>query len=230
MMRSLLTCGFALGILMQDTGAPARAQEVKSNVRTATADEKSPVASIGDLAWIAGHWQGSAMGGQFEETWNAPLAGSMLGMFKFVKDGQVGFYELLIIEPLGESLTLRIKHFSSDLQAWEEKDKFVEFRLLKLTDREALFDGLTFRKSGPHEMEIFVRITQEGAAGQEIRFPCRRVTGVGPSSAKARFATGGKALALLPDLPNRHCSSRGTRDTQTGHLHELVRCRIGRPG
>ena len=40
-----------------------------------------PAAKIGDLKWIAGDWHGSAMGGDFEETWNPPFAGTMMGMF-----------------------------------------------------------------------------------------------------------------------------------------------------
>jgi hypothetical protein len=141
---------------------------------SATDDMKSPKASIDQLAWIAGHWGGEAMGGRFEETWNPPLAGTMQGMFKFAKDGQVGFYELITIVPAGDSLAMRVKHFTADFVGWEEKDKYVEFRLLKLTDDTAYFDGLTMHRIGPDQMEIVVRISHEGNVS-EVPFPCQRV-------------------------------------------------------
>lgn len=134
----------------------------------------APAATIDDVKWIAGHWQGSAMGGQFEETWNPPFAGSIMGMFKFAKNDQVEFYELLTIIEHEDSLLLRLKHFDKDLNGWEEKDKSIEFPLLSLTETEAAFDGLVFKKIDPSTMHIVVTISQKEGKPQKIKFVCQR--------------------------------------------------------
>lgn len=144
-------------------------QEINSKPQTA-----SPAASIDDIAWIAGHWQGSAKGGQFEETWNPPFAGTMVGMFKFAKNDQVEFYELLTIVEKDDSLLLRLKHFDKDLHGWEEKDKSVEFPLLSLNDTKATFDGLVFKKIDPATMHIVVTVSQQEGQAEKIKFICKR--------------------------------------------------------
>jgi hypothetical protein len=90
----------------------------------------SPKASLSDISWLAGHWRGEGMGGIIEEVWSAPLAGSMMGSFKFVEDGKVKFYELELIIEENETLILRIKHFHANLKGWEEKDETVDFKLV----------------------------------------------------------------------------------------------------
>jgi hypothetical protein len=129
------------------------------NVLNLAAGAKSPAATIEQLAWITGHWEGEAMDGRFEETWNAPSAGTMVGMFKFTQDSEV---------------KLRIKHFRADMVGWEEKDRSVEFPLVKISENEAYFSGLTYRKVGPDEIHIFVLIGDD-RQGKEVKFVCRRV-------------------------------------------------------
>lgn len=114
---------------------------------TLTLDGKdSPAASLNDVAWIAGHWQGKALGGITEELWTAPLGKSMMGSFKLVVNEVVQFYELCIITEENGSLLLRIKHFNKNLKGWEEKDQSIDFPLVKIEKNKVYFDGLTFEK------------------------------------------------------------------------------------
>lgn len=139
----------------------------------ARSQETQPV-DIKELAWIAGHWQGEALGGQFEETWNPPKGGAMMGMFKLVKDDSVSFYEILTIVPTkDQSLVLRLKHFSSELKGWEEKDETLEFPLVSVTKNEARFEGLVFKRKDADHMEIRVKVSQ-GDGTSELVFPCER--------------------------------------------------------
>jgi hypothetical protein len=131
--------------------------------------------SIEDMAWIAGSWKGDGMGGQFEETWNAPMGGEMMGMFKLVSDGEVKFYEIMAIVPEKGSYVLRLKHFSPGLVGWEEKDKSVEFPLLTASSDEVRFDGLTFQKSD-EGMSIEVLVGEDDGQSKRIKFKCQRVT------------------------------------------------------
>ncbi len=139
-----------------------------------TQEQASP--SIDDFGWIAGHWGGEAMGGSFEETWNPPMGGTMMGMFKFVQNEQVSFHEILTIVNENDAWLLRLKHFDKKLVGWEEKDESVEFPLISLSDTEAIFDGLKFLKIDQDTMHILV-ITKRGEESQELKFVCQRVGG-----------------------------------------------------
>lgn len=83
----------------------------------------SPKATLNDISWIAGNWEGQQLGGNLEEIWMPPHGDSMLGSFKLVVDGKVQFYELMTISEVNETLILRIKHFNNNLSGWEEKDE-----------------------------------------------------------------------------------------------------------
>jgi hypothetical protein len=140
----------------------------------ATQGTATPKAKIEDFAWIAGQWQGEAMQGKFEETWNKPFGGTMMGMFKYVENGNVSFYEILTIAEKDDSLVLRVKHFSADFVGWEEKDKCIEFPLVSVSETEAKFDGLIFKKIDENNLEISVNI-KRGGQTQLLKFPAKRV-------------------------------------------------------
>ncbi|HTC23265.1 MAG TPA: DUF6265 family protein [Gemmatimonadales bacterium] len=91
------------------------------------------------LGWLAGDWLGSNGEDPVEEHWS-PLRGNTLqGMFRWVKDGKVHFYELIAIEQEGEFVRMRIKHFHPGLVGWEEKDRAHEWVLVRLDGQEAVF-------------------------------------------------------------------------------------------
>ena len=148
--------------------APAAAQ----NVRTATPGSEPPAASIQDIAWLAGHWEGEGLGGQSFETISPPVAGQMAGHFQQVNDGKLQFYELYQFVPAGNSLLMRIKHFNADLTAWEEKAVTVDFPLVAIERDAVYFDGLTMRKTADGGMEAFVVIEKDG--NREVHFRFRR--------------------------------------------------------
>ena len=134
----------------------------------------SPKADLSVVAWIAGHWQGEAFGGVAEEIWTPPLGDSMMAAFKLVVNGQVKFYELETILEQGDSLVLKLKHFSSKLHGWEEKEETVDFKLVKITDDRAYFDGMTFENVSDDEMNVYVLTGDEGVE-QETKFNYRKV-------------------------------------------------------
>ena len=102
--------------------------------------------TIHDLAWMAGSWYGHIDGDAIDEHWSLPAGGVMVGMFRWLKGDRVQLYELLAIEPGGQGLVLRLKHFSTGLIGWEEKGIALDYPLVKAGDREAVFErGGTFR-------------------------------------------------------------------------------------
>lgn len=148
---------------------PAAAQDV----RTAEPGAAPPRASIEDLAWLIGHWEGEGLGGQSFETISPPVAGQMAGHFQQVKDGKVQFYEIYQFVPVGDSIVLRLKHFNADLTGWEEKDRTVDFPLVAIEEGALYFSGLTMRRVGTDGLESFVRIGSQDGRIASFRFKRR---------------------------------------------------------
>lgn len=166
-MFHLLKLMIYLNIILMLWLNPASASEQPfANTLTLAPGQSSPQANINDVAWISGYWQGEIWGGQSEEIWSAPLAGSMMASFKFAAEQQVKFYELITLFEQDGSLVLRLKHFSSELKGWEEKDQYMEFKLVKLEPQAAYFEGYTYRLVSPNELHVFVVIDDEGTQSE----------------------------------------------------------------
>lgn len=101
---------------------------------------------LDQLDWLTGYWKGAGLGGTCDEIWMPAIDNSMAGIFRYAKDGKVQFTEYLHIEEQGESLSVKLKHFNRDLSPWEEKDKWAEFKLVKIEGQTAYFDGLTYHR------------------------------------------------------------------------------------
>ena len=132
--------------------------------------------TLEDVSWMAGSWNGTAFGSQFEEVWNPASAGSMVGMFKlFDEDKGVNFYELMLLKQEGNSLVLLVKHFSAGFSAWEEKDDFVKFRLVKIDDNAVHFSGLSFYKNGKDKIDGFIAMKHKDGSRTEHPINSSRV-------------------------------------------------------
>jgi len=118
--------------------------------------EKAPAATVEDVAWLAGSWTGTAFGNEFEEVWNPPSAGSMVGFFKLMQEGQVEFYELMTIMSDNGRLSLKVKHFSDQFVAWEDKADFVDFKLVAIDENAVHFSGLSFYRIDANTMEGYI--------------------------------------------------------------------------
>lgn len=136
--------------------------------------EPQPPARISDVAWINGYWTGKAFGGECEEIWSEPLGNSMTGSFKLVKDGKTSFFELLSIIEENQSLILRLKHFGPSLIGWEEKDKAVEFPLVKIEEDKAFFEGMTFQRKDRDHITVFLANEQKDGSVGELVFHYER--------------------------------------------------------
>ncbi|MEM6698226.1 MAG: DUF6265 family protein [Bacteroidota bacterium] len=134
----------------------------------------SPKASINDVAWIAGHWQGTAFGGIIEEVWTPPLGNSMMAAFKLVNDEKTNFYEVIIISEEDETLVMKLKHFHSDLKGWEEKEEYIEGKLIKIEGQKVYFNGFTYERVDENHLNIYV-VMKEGEQVSEMKFAYEQV-------------------------------------------------------
>lgn len=137
--------------------------------------QSRPAATLEDVSWLAGHWRGPALGGMSEEIWSAPEAGSMMGMYRLMKDGAAVFYEILTIQPDGHSLVMLLKHFNADLTGWEEKNEVRAFKLVKITGTEAFFEGMTIRRLHADSLQIQLAIEARDGSAREEEFRYARV-------------------------------------------------------
>lgn len=124
--------------------------------------EARPEATLEDAAFMVGSWTGTAFGSRFEEVWNPPSAGSMVGMFKVFDGDKVSFYEILLLTVDDEgTLSLKVKHFNPDFTAWEDKEDYVNFRLIK-KEKDALhFGGISFYSRSEDRMDGYIVLRNE---------------------------------------------------------------------
>lgn len=154
------------------TSAPVCAQET----RVMPADHISPAASMDDMDWLVGQWEGTGIGGnRATESWLPPTGDTMVGTFiQTGGNGGIQFTEhLYLVEHVG-SLVLRLKHFNPDLTGWEERDDMLTFRLVDIEPCAAYFASLTLRCDGDDGLVAAVQIRSKDGAANELIFRFRR--------------------------------------------------------
>lgn len=145
----------AVAIVLAATAARAAVPRTEHTFQLEE-NENRPVATLADAAWLVGSWTGTAFGQNFEETWNPPSAGSMVGLFKLYDDDGVSFYEILLLTVEEGTLSLKVKHFNADFTAWEEKGDYVDFRLVKLEDDALHFGGMSFYRRDDDTIDGYI--------------------------------------------------------------------------
>ena len=84
----------------------------------------------------------------------------------FSDDG-VTFYEIMLLTVEDGTLSLKVKHFSPDFTAWEEKADYVEFRLVAIEDDALHFGGLSFYRRGPDTMDAWIVMKNDQGIREE---------------------------------------------------------------
>lgn len=216
----LLVCGLPV--------AGASAQET----RKAAEGQASPPATLAQMGWLAGQWEGTGIGGApSRESWFAPMATTMTGMF--VQEdgkGEVRFSEFLQVMAENGSLVLRLKHFNPDLTSWEEKNETTDFRLVAIEEGAAYFNGLTLRRDGPDGMLAAVRVRQKDGKIEELVFRYRRA---GSDAAPGRCpdamttldmnACLGKVLTRADDRRKAYLEAALARQAESPERQAMIR-------
>ena len=136
----------------------------------------SPPAKVTDFAWLEGRWRADAFGGSADEIWSSPAAGTMVGLYRLVREGEVSFYEIFTLTEEASTVMLRLKHFHSDLTGWEAQDETIDFPLVAFDDKQASFDGLTYQRRGPDEIQVNLAMRSDNEAARESAFTYRRLS------------------------------------------------------
>jgi len=166
-----ISLSLALLLVAANTSAE---ESTTANTLRLSPDQKSPAATIADMEWYAGRWTGSGLGGSNEEVWSPPRNGTMMGMYRMIKDGKPIFYELLLITEENGSLAIKLKHFHADLRGWEERDASVRFPLVAKRDGRIYFDGMTFERIGADRVKVYLAVEHKDGKVQEETFEYSR--------------------------------------------------------
>jgi hypothetical protein len=156
-------------LLLCLAGVDAEAQS-KRTEHTYTLDDRDrrPVATLEDVGWLVGSWVGTAFDQRFEAVWNPRSAGSMVGLFKVYDDGgKVGFYELLLLIEEEDSLALRVKHFTPEFIAWEDKEDYVSFPLVRIEEDAIHFSGLSFYRIDKDTFDGYIAMRNDAGIREE---------------------------------------------------------------
>jgi hypothetical protein len=167
--------GLALALSLVCFAASAQDQErMTEHTLKLSPGAKSPQATLADMAWLAGRWVGPALGGEAEEIWSPPEAGSMMGMYRLVRDGKLVFYEFQTLVEERGSLILRLKHFNPNLTGWEEKQKTIDFPLVRVGERIVQFEGMSYHREGDTKLTVYLAIEGKDGTVHEEAFSYTR--------------------------------------------------------
>lgn len=137
-----------------------------------------PPAQLSALAWLTGCWRTTTDDNGIEECWTTPAADSIAGVYRQLRAGQVSLYELLVIKPVADSLTLYIKHFNRDLVGKEAIDQSTELALEWLNDDEVAFRErnpdkffrLRYYHPNNNSLDVIVEFTPDGSQSTTISY------------------------------------------------------------
>jgi Domain of unknown function (DUF6265) len=162
MKLALLLAAICACVLCAPAVAADEPAQVTPNTWRAAKDAPRPAVTPEIARWLAGQYVGHGFDGEIEYQWLPPRAGALFGTFRLIKDGKTAFSEILTLTEAEGTLVLRVKHFSPEFVAWEEKDKSVDFRLHAASPGELRFDGLTIRRTA-EGLVIFLAMRRDGA-------------------------------------------------------------------
>jgi hypothetical protein len=132
------------------------------------ADPKNP------FAWLVGTWVGEGLGGVVEETWLPMRAGSMVGTFRLVNGERTTLYELITIDPRGDSFEMKLKHFEPNLASWEAKDESLVWPLESREQTSVRFGPALYELQEDGTLGVWVEIEENGST-KTMEFTYRKV-------------------------------------------------------
>ncbi|MEX0723286.1 MAG: DUF6265 family protein [Gracilimonas sp.] len=127
--------------------------------------------NINNYDWLVGSWEGDGFGGISHESWEKPVKGTMMGMYRHISNGEVAFYEFMLLDETG----IRLKHFNPDLTGWEEKDDMMKFKMIRSSKDKIEMEGLSYERISDSEIEIQLVMDQGSETHTEI-FSMRKIT------------------------------------------------------
>jgi hypothetical protein len=137
------------------------------------APKSEQTATLENLAWLTGCWEGRQGQAIVEEIWSKPRGGSMIGLGRTVKDGKTTSFEFMQFREENGSLVFLPQPQGGARVSFPLKDSFVE----KLTFENKEHDfpqRVIYERKGPGLLLAAVEGTYKGKAERE-EFQLRKV-------------------------------------------------------
>jgi hypothetical protein len=138
------------GVLAGQASAPSQARPASQ----AQTEPPTGRPTLSDFAWLEGKWQGAWGPRVAEQTWTAPKAGQMLGLFRAVENDKTIVIELFSLFETPDGVELRFRHFTPALVPWEQSG-VTRMKLISLDAQNAVFENPA---DGQPKREVFTRI------------------------------------------------------------------------
>jgi len=107
---------------------------------SATGAAAPPPARIDQMAWLAGQWREQGSSDRIDAFLLPPASGTMAGVFRRVRGGQVTTYALAVVEEAKGSLILRTRTFDSTLRGRQSQDTPSAQELVSISPNEIRFE------------------------------------------------------------------------------------------
>ena len=149
-----------------------------------TALGSSPRSDIEALRWAAGEWQGDGPTGRVDAFWLPPGAGTLVGVFRRIREGRVLGFAIATVTESDGSLVLRFKRFDASLAGRESKEPPTPRRLVSVSDTEVAFEGIRLRRSAD---TILLELDRPGDRPEQVRLThvVRKRASAPPSTAES---------------------------------------------
>lgn len=173
---TLFRTPFALLLATTIASSTHAEEQLTQHTLKATSESKAIDADFDQLKWLTGEWSGEGLGGQCLESWSPAAAGSMIGTFRLIEDDKLNLCEVFLLTKTDAGIHLKLKHFNDQLVGWEEKDKCVDFPLLKVGKNTAWFGGLTYQLQKDGSLKAWVAMKKKDGTFREAEIHLQPVT------------------------------------------------------
>jgi len=114
-------------------------------------------AKLSNFAWLEGRWRGEWGPRTAEQTWMAPIAGTLVGTFRLVEMEKPLVIELFTLVQRPDGINFYFRHFTPELVPWEKS----EATLLNLTSLDTNKFVFENRVSGMPKSATLTRINAD---------------------------------------------------------------------
>jgi hypothetical protein len=110
--------------------------------------------ALTDLAWLEGRWRGDWGSRVAEQSWFAPKAGVMTGLFRLVEGDKTLVLELFTLVEKPEGIDFFFRHFTPELVPWEKSGATV-LNLASLDAKKVDFENAV---NGQPKRAVLIRV------------------------------------------------------------------------
>ena len=156
----IFTLGIPCGASLSLPGANSRLEAQSDSaadpaaVSPNTGSPQESKALLSNFAWLAGDWQGAWGPRIVEQTWMAPRAGQMTGIYRVLENTKTLVVELFSLIETPDGIEFRFRHFTPELTPWE-KNGPTSMELASIDSKTAVFENPA---AGQPKHVLFIRV------------------------------------------------------------------------